>query len=104
MWRLTEHVLRSINTPRTYQLAVFTLVWLIFVVFQVITVMAHAYVEATEANVNDLVASGKVVVDAFADWCGPCRGIAPKFAAIAAEYAPKGLTFVKVDVDSLEGG
>lgn len=65
--------------------------------------MAHAYVEATEANVDSLVSSGKVVVDAFAEWCGPCRGIAPKFSALATEFTPKGVSFVKVDVDSLEG-
>lgn len=65
--------------------------------------MSHAYETATEANVDSLVSGGKVVVDAFAEWCGPCRGIAPKFAAMAAEFSPKGVSFVKVDVDALEG-
>lgn len=65
--------------------------------------MAHAYVSAHDGNAFELVSSGKVVVDAYATWCGPCRGIAPKFAEIAAEFAPKGITFVKLDVDEATG-
>lgn len=32
-----------------------------------------------------------------ATWCGPCRAIAPKFAALAGTHA--GVKFVKIDVD-----
>ena len=43
-----------------------------------------------------------LVVDFTAVWCGPCQGIAPFFAELAAKHANHGLLFVKVDVDELE--
>jgi thioredoxin 1 len=41
------------------------------------------------------------VVDFYADWCGPCKAIAPVFHSLAdKETKPGKLQFVKVDVDS----
>ncbi|KNG51757.1 hypothetical protein DDE82_006494 [Stemphylium lycopersici] len=41
------------------------------------------------------------VVDFYADWCGPCKAIAPVFQGLAEkETRPGKLQFVKVDVDS----
>ena len=39
-----------------------------------------------------------VVVDCFADWCGPCKAISPTVDALAAEHPD--VVFVKLDVDS----
>ena len=39
-----------------------------------------------------------VFVDFYADWCGPCRMIAPTIEALSQEYAGK-VKFVKVNVD-----
>jgi thioredoxin 1 len=39
-----------------------------------------------------------VVVDFFADWCGPCRAIAPKVAKLAEEKTSVGFYKVNVDV------
>src|SRR5215471_6493691 len=39
-----------------------------------------------------------VLVDFYADWCGPCKIIAPTMESLSTEYAGK-MKFVKVNVD-----
>ena len=50
------------------------------------------------ANFDEKIKDGLVLVDFFADWCGPCKMLAPVIEKLANEFADK-LTVYKVNVD-----
>ncbi len=54
----------------------------------------------TDANFEELVNSGKpMVLDFWAEWCGPCRMVAPIIDELATEYEGR-VTIGKMDVDN----
>jgi thioredoxin len=64
--------------------------------------MANQNVQTfTDGNFDDTVvkSGGPVLVDFWAEWCGPCKRIAPTIDALATEYAGK-VTIGKMDIDS----
>ncbi len=47
----------------------------------------------------EVESDGIAMVDFWAEWCGPCRIIAPVVEQLADQYAEKGLKVGKLDVD-----
>ncbi len=57
-----------------------------------------AIIYGTKENFNDEIAKGKVLVDFYAEWCGPCKMISPILEEL--ESSMDDLKVIKVDVDN----
>jgi thioredoxin 1 len=66
--------------------------------------MSGAITTLSESTFDETIgsASGPVLVDFWAEWCGPCKAIAPILEEIATEQGDK-LSIAKLNVDDSPG-
>ncbi len=65
--------------------------------------MTPAEKEAVEAFRRDVVEpsmTSLMVLDFWAEWCGPCKQLTPVLEKVTGEYAGKGVKLAKIDVDA----
>ena len=56
--------------------------------------------ELTEDKFNEVIKTGKVIIDCYANWCGPCKALSPIVDEVA-EKTPN-MKYYKLDMDNAD--
>lgn len=52
------------------------------------------------SELSEIPQNGKVILDFFTEWCGPCKKIAPMFQSLSEQY--DNITFLKANAEEAE--
>jgi thioredoxin 1 len=79
---------------------VYLLTQQVFSIFLILLVFMGKALVVTDNNFNEVINSDKpVLVDFWAEWCGPCQMLAPIVEELAGDFEGKAIV-AKLDVDS----
>jgi thioredoxin 1 len=63
------------------------------------TLPTITHISSKEQFQQELAHTGVTVIDFYADWCGPCKMLAPLLDQLQAENSEKGVKILKINID-----